>query len=610
MDEEFLMQVDEELPSDYRTAVKVIETKVLSEEYRSKLEMLLEKLEGLSAINNAEILREMNSVLAGLLESITAINSKYGFLSEMMLKLDETRPEILEKLDRLSSGMADILAGVQASLSSIEEKISVTSADPLLTDTVLKLEEKLNEISVVNAELGEKFENISGDSRETLGRMEEKLGDLGVSNASINEALERISQNNSDLTEKVGELSVSSAAASESMAGIEDRLDNISIGRSEMTSSLNELRVSVSELDERLGRLSGKMEEMSSIEPIEMDEVNEKLSGLSQSLMALEDKLNNTSIANSELLGGIHDSVRNIENKNDVVSDVLLKFDEKLADLASTNASASARLDEKIKSLETGISDSFDGINERLGELESRLAEKQTVEIDTSGLTETLDMLNQKIGGLYSVVENLNDKLNESLIQNKELSDKVDQLPAGDAGGLRDELASVGRKIESKIESRDNEMLDRIDKRIELASEEAHRLRREMEALDSRLKKEMEEIIGAIKGLQKPKVAKRKRKRKASPKRRRPVRRRTRRAQRPRRVRRVTVDNETLDTLIVTTLNTASMNLVQLRNTTKIGEKKLRERLDILMARGVVVRERRGRSIFYVSQAEQPMPSG
>src|SRR3989338_11150416 len=137
MNHEFLMRGHEELPSDERTAVKVIETKVVSDEYRTRLESVIEKLESMSAINNAEVLRDMKDILSGLLDSITAINSKYSFLSEMMLKIDEKSSG--EKVDKFAVGMADILADIQTSLSELKEKFGT---DPLLADSVLKLEEK------------------------------------------------------------------------------------------------------------------------------------------------------------------------------------------------------------------------------------------------------------------------------------------------------------------------------------------------------------------------------------------------------------------------------------------------------------------------------------
>jgi len=182
-------------------------------------------------------------------------------------------------------------------------------------------------------------------------------------------------------------------------------------------------------------------------------------------------------------------------------------------------------------------------------------------------------------------------------------------MPASDGEtmeGLKSEMNSAERKIAAALESISDEMMEKIDKRIQLSSEETHRLRREMEDLESRLKKQSDEILAAISTLR-PKAVRKKRK--TAPRKNRKKSTRRRRARRAtRRVPRV--NNETLDILIVNTLNAASMSIAQLRETTKIGEKKLRERLDALMVRGVVVREKRGRSVFYVSQAQQSMPTG
>ena len=592
MNDEFLIRVDEELPSDERTAVEVIETKEVSDEYRAKLESVIEKLESISAINNADVLRDMKDILSGMLDSITAINNKYSFLSEIMLKIDEKT-----SLDRLAAGMADIFADIQTSLADIKSK----SIDPLLADSVLKLEEKLNEVSVINAELGEKVEGLSAEYREALDSAEEKLGDISVSNASL---LEKVSEHHEALgsiEEKLGDLSVSNAAVLEKieyLSELGERVDALSdrveekmgevssnvSGLGEKISDIHEisqvvesLKSSVAGLESRYDVAADMMIKLdeklgdSSVEIMEVvDKIDEKSGALGEALAALEEKLNNVSVANSELLGGISDSIRNMESRHDAISDTLSKFDERLMEMSSSSADALARIDEKLD-------------------------EKP---YDTSATDD-------KIAGVYSVVENLNDKINDALIQGRELSDKLDQTRGdGDVTSvIKDEMASLERKLSGMVESVGNDMFDKMDKRIHLSSEETHRLRRELEEV----KKQSEEILAAIIAL-KPAVAKprktRKKARRAKPRRKRTARRKSRRSRAPR------VTNETLDILIVNTLNAASMNMTQLRETTKISEKKLRERLDVLMARGVVVREKRGRYIFYVSQAEQPMPTG
>ena len=594
------MRVDEELPSDERTAVKVIETKVVSDEYRAKLESVIEKLESVSAINNADVLRDMKDILSGLLDSITAINSKYSFLSEMMLKIDEKSSG--EKVDKFAVGMADILADIQTSLSELKEKFGT---DPLLADSVLKLEEKLNEISVINAELGEKVEGLSAEYREALDSAEEKLGDISVSNASL---LEKVSEHHEalgNIEEKLGDISVSNAAVLEKIEYLSELGERVDALSDRVEEKMGEMSSNVSGLGEKISDIHGisqaveslkssvtglesrynvaadmmlKLDEKlgdSSVEIMEVvDKIEEKAGALGEALAALEEKLNNVSVANSELLGGISDSIRNMESRHDAISDTLTKFDERLMEMSSSGTDALARIDEKLD------------------------------EVRPSDGT-ALDAMDGKIGGIYSVVESLNDKINDALIQGKELSDKLDQTDdEAIAGVIKDEMSSLERKLSGSMDSMSNDMLDKMDKRLQLASEETHRVRRELEEVESRLKKQAEEVLAAISAL-KPAAAKPRQKRKAK----KPARRRARRARRVAR-RAPRVDNETLDTLIVNTLNAASMNIAQLRNTTKIGEKKLRERLDVLMARGVVVREKRGRYIFYVSQAEQPMPTG
>ncbi|MBS3051328.1 MAG: hypothetical protein J4400_04210 [Candidatus Aenigmarchaeota archaeon] len=580
MNDEFLLRVDEELPSDERTAVKVIETRVLSEDYRSKLEAVIEKLEGISAINNVDVLRDMKDILSGLLDSITAINSKYSFLSEMILKLDEKSPHMNEKIDRLSAGIADILADIQTSMADLAAKdVPEVKQDPLLADSMLRLEEKMNEISVINAELGEKIENMSGEYHGALDSIEEKLGDLSVSNASMIEKMESVTE----IGEKVESLS----------SRVEDRMGEVSVSVAaleEKVSDIHEMAAAVESLKSSVAGLESRSDVVGDL-TLKMDEKMSELPVLKEVIDGLEEKMNNISVANSELLGNISDSIRNIESRHDAMSDTFSRLDEKMIGMVPV-MQLFARLEEKM-----------DGMDARISEL------GRPVEIDTTDLTASLEALNDRVKDVHSMAESLNDKINDALIQNKELSDKLDQMPASDGEtmeGLKSEMNSAERKIAAALESISDEMMEKIDKRIQLSSEETHRLRREMEDLESRLKKQSDEILAAISTLR-PKAVRKKRK--TAPRKNRKKSTRRRRARRAtRRVPRV--NNETLDILIVNTLNAASMSIAQLRETTKIGEKKLRERLDALMVRGVVVREKRGRSVFYVSQAQQSMPTG
>ena len=63
MNDDFLIQVDEEVPSDQRVAVNILETRILSEEYRDKLETLLDKIDKMSLTSNIDILSEMKNIL-------------------------------------------------------------------------------------------------------------------------------------------------------------------------------------------------------------------------------------------------------------------------------------------------------------------------------------------------------------------------------------------------------------------------------------------------------------------------------------------------------------------------------------------------------------------
>jgi len=84
-----------------------------------------------------------------------------------------------------------------------------------------------------------------------------------------------------------------------------------------------------------------------------------------------------------------------------------------------------------------------------------------------------------------------------------------------------------------------------------------------------------------------------------------PVARARPRRQRIRPAPRKEIEDEALDVLIINSLRNVSMNMDSLTKATKTPQTRLRKRLNVLMTRGVIGREKRGRSIFFVLRLDE-----
>ena len=320
MNDEFLIQVDEEVPSDQRVAVNILETRVMSEEYREKLEMLLDKVEKISLTSNIDILDEMKNILNDMLASIISINKNYTFVSEMMLKIND----MIEQND--SGEFVKIL---ENNYNSLYEKVS-------------RLDEKLNEIYLdVGAKLSspttdllkEGLLNISSQFKDELSSLDEKLDGISL-----------------DINEKI--------SFPTSIDGVRDKMEELSLQVSEDIARLdNKTNAIHGEIGKIYNRLEEKLEEMSVINAAIDSKVDDKLGDIKIESKRLEEKVGEMSVRNAEAMS---------------------KFDEKLYDIHTAGKVMSEKVEE-IGSIYAAAADVLTDINEASTSILSRIEKIEAV---------------------------------------------------------------------------------------------------------------------------------------------------------------------------------------------------------------------------------------
>src|SRR3989338_3828696 len=332
MSDEFLLRVDEELPSDERVAVKLIETRVMSDSYRVRLEALVDKIEKMSIPANTEVLDEIKNILSDMLSSISAVNKRYAIILDAIERIEmlasqtpeSNNTEVKERLDILSKGIADILADIQTSIDAVESKYDAVS------EISLRLHEKMGELSVSSAETGERIENMAAISAESFDKIHASIDTLAIKNKALSDIIIK-------LDEKLGEFSLDSNDA--------------------------------------------------------LNQINRKLDNVS----------------NSNDIGEIRESIVAIKSKHDIVSEIMLKVDEKLSLLYASSAETLGRVEEKISAASNGPS--IDNINSKLDQLSYVSSEKLgTIEnkIDKlSDNTKLIDTLEEKIGNTSEMADDL-----------------------------------------------------------------------------------------------------------------------------------------------------------------------------------------------------------
>ncbi|MEK6888093.1 MAG: hypothetical protein AABX14_04060, partial [Candidatus Aenigmatarchaeota archaeon] len=458
MSDEFLLRVDEELPSDERIAVKLIETKVMSDSYRIRLEALVDKIEKMSMPANTEVLDEIKNILSDMLSSISAVNKRYAIILDAIERIEmltsqtpeSNDTEVKEKIDTLSKGIADILADIQTSISNVEDKYDAVS---------VRIHEKMGELSVSSAETGERVENMAASNVESFDKIHASIDTLSIKNKALSDIIIK-------LDEKLGDISLD---GNDALNHISRKLDSISSDAD-----------SIDEIRESIAAIKSKHDIVSEI----MLKVDEKLSLLyasnAETLGRVEEKI--SAASNSPAIDNINSKIDQlsyvsseklveIENKIDKLSDnttLIDAIEEKMSN-APEMAGGLEKIDDKLDHLHETTSKKLGGVEEKIGELSVMSAEiiekLQTKEINP----ETLDNIEEKLGGLAvrnaEFMNHVDEKLDDVHINSKGILDQIENL-TGINSATADVLSEINEKISAVTPVDNTEALEKISNKL------------------------------------------------------------------------------------------------------------------------------------------------
>ena len=475
MSDEFLLRIDEELPSDERIAVKLIETKVMSDNYRIKLEALVDKIEKMSIPANTEVLDEIKNILSDMLSSISVVNKRYTIILDAMERIEmlasqtpeSNNTEVKEKLDTLSKGIADILADIQTSIDAVESKYDAVS---------VSMHEKVGELSVSSAETGERVENMAASSTESFDKIHASIDTLAIKSRALSYIITK-------LDEKIGEISLDGTNV---LNQISRKLNNVSSG-----DDIDEIRESIAAIkskhdivseimlrvDEKLSLLYasnaetlGRVEEKisaSSNNPA-IDNINSKLDQLSyvnsEKLDEIENKLDKLS-DNTELIETVEEKIGNLPDNTSLFNKLENKID-RISDNAELIETVE-KIDGKLDHLHDSTSRKISGVEDKVGELSVMSAEI----IEKLGMPQEikLDSIEEKLGSLSvrntEFMNRIDEKLDDVHINNKSILDQIENL-GGINSATADVLSEINEKVASMNSVDNSEAIEKISNKL------------------------------------------------------------------------------------------------------------------------------------------------
>ena len=474
MSDEFLLRIDEELPSDERIAVKLIETKVMSDNYRIKLEALVDKIEKMSIPANTEVLDEIKNILSDMLSSISAVNKRYTIILDAMERIEmlasqtpeSNNTEVKEKLDTLSKGIADILADIQTSIDAVESKYDAVS---------VSMHEKVGELSVSSAETGERVENMAASSTESFDKIHASIDTLAIKSRALSDIITK-------LDEKIGEISLDGTNV---LNQISRKLDNVSSG-----DDIDEIRESIAAIkskhdivseimlrvDEKLSLLYasnaetlGRVEEkISTFNSPAIDNINSKLDQLSyvnsEKLDEIENKLDKLS-DNTELIETVEEKIGNLPDNTSLFNKLENKID-RISDNAELIETVE-KIDGKLDHLHDSTSRKISGVEDKVGELSVMSAEI----IEKLGMPQEikLDSIEEKLGSLSvrntEFMNRIDEKLDDVHINNKSILDQIENL-GGINSATADVLSEINEKVASMNSVDNSEAIEKISNKL------------------------------------------------------------------------------------------------------------------------------------------------
>lgn len=486
---------------------------------------------------------DLQSKIQSLLESGTLTN-------EVSERLDN----LFAFLERLSSNINEMRSYYEdGTLSSINNKVSDIARE---IEAIPSFSDKVDSYM-------EKIESKSGSINGIISSLDLVKDDIQSAVSDLRHNIES-SQN----------------SLADFMAILSNKLDNIektSVNeiREELINNENnriEIKTSIEALRKEISVLAGKIENVDT-KTNSFEDIKEQIADLGKDI---RDKINTTlntvktelKETNNELLLQKNDALQDIENRMNESLGHIKDYMNRNAERMDENAGKQTALETTLKD----ISSIHSQIDSRFNSIESMRAVIDEAAARISSSTPLLESISSKLETATKESANL-------LAAHKTASDAVESA----AKAIEEDMKEAAKHVDRKTDDILNVLMNRIT-RLESIIE---KLEKTYASETSRL----ENISSRIASVPRARTPKRR----PAPKKRPRIRLRQRRV----------IEDEALDLLIIDTLRNVSMNISSLENATNVGETRLRRRLSVLISRGVIIREKRGRSIYYTTRTEQ-----
>ncbi len=613
----------EELPTDEK--VRFLTVELLAKEERDRIKLLQEKVEKLVEMGavSPEVASRLDLVFASLekiAERIDSIKRPYD--------LDLVTEDLRNRLSGIVQGLDDVSSSVTRKLdSSLQRFDSRASA---IMDSVSSMAYMKNDVQSAILDLESHSQNmdsrlgsLSENMKNFISAFDKKLDDLGRISASL------------DVLKEEVEMSVGDAAAKlQSQSNqLSSAVSEISAAKAEFVPLQNSIKEANIKLSILIDSVEQKVFELSAVfdnvEKIEKG-IESQTDSMKNIVSFLREFIEHAEEKSIRLDNTLVDFAAFTDRMNEEMKKALELIDERsgMLEIAARELSGlRSQMDAKFEDLESikaELSEAVYSLNRNAPLMEKAAADMLDVRSLVSG---SADRLEASAGELEKMAQQSGDFL---AAQRSAASELKSAAAAAEKAmkslkEIQEDLKETSKSVDRKTDDILNVLMRKVSE-LSKVNETIEKNSSSMISAAATLERMVDKIsaMPQVKAIRPSARKKARPRKKAKPKARsrvvgagvaRRTKPRPRKARRTKRIavrrrrarkpaRNIRAENEALDLLILNTLKNVSMNMTMLEEATNTREIRLRKRLSILVARGVVGREKRGRAVFYTSRVE------
>ena len=475
-------------------------------------ESLTQMADGNNSAETNERLAEISNDLALRFEELQSYlpSDNTEMLSQIKEHMETSSEDIQGDLTQIREQIETLNSGMQTDLTQIREQIETTNAD--MQSDLAQIKEQLETVGMQTdlTQIKEQIENSNFDMQNDLTQIKEQLEtantDIQGNIVQIRDQIETIS---SDMQESLAIVS-------------NDIKPELSVIGDNLTNNLNE-RIADLNLE-----LASKLDEIQNIIPSDTKEITEQLKDeLTEKLNFIYDEINdkivaftneykpeldnvvegitnNISSKLADLAAERSNSVENILFTMDEIKDSTQKFEyvvqvaealnermEEIANLANSNVETINNSFHEISEL---LSDNFaqnsDDISRQFTQVSATIEELSS---NTQIAGETLRSLQDEIKSMYSDMESIAEKYENSDAAFREFKEALQKTVAEELSKINDSFGFV----EDKLEENSNEIINKVNdvsQDINMLKDKAEDNSETLRNLSDDIKSKMDEI--------------------------------------------------------------------------------------------------------------------